>query len=194
MENALIVSYREKSTASLVEMVKAASVERIMILESAGAARRMVLEQDFDLVIVNVPLQDETGEDLARYIASKYVAQVILVVPSEHLDAVSAVCEGDGVLTISRPVNKAVFWSALKLAGAVQNRLKRIQAENSKLKQQIEDIRIIHRAKCLLMSRHNMSEQKAHRYIEKQAMDMRSSRRAVAERILEVYENYQETE
>jgi len=194
MENALIVSYREKSTASLVEMLKAASVVRITILESAGAARRMVLEQDFDLVIVNTPLQDETGEDLARHIASKYTSQVILVVSNEHSEAVTAACEEDGVLTISRPVNKAVFWSALKLAGAAQNRLKRIQAENSKLKQQIDDIRIIHRAKCLLISRHNMSEQKAHRYIEKQAMDMRSSRRAVAERILEVYENYQEKE
>jgi response regulator NasT len=39
-----------------------------------------------------------------------------------------------------------------------------------------------------------MSEQEAHRYIEKQAMDVRSSRRIVAEGILNRYENYQEAE
>jgi response regulator NasT len=35
-----------------------------------------------------------------------------------------------------------------------------------------------------------MSEQEAHRYIEKQAMDMRSAKRVVAEGILKLYENY----
>ena len=77
----------------------------------------------------------------------------------------------------------------LKLTGSMQNRLKRIQAENSKLKQKIEDIRIIDRAKCLLISYLNMSEQEAHRYIEKQAMDMRFTRRMVAEEILNTYDS-----
>jgi len=194
MENALIVSCTKKETAFFTEMLKASHIERITILESASAARLYLLEQDFDLVVINVPLPGESGESLARHVASKDVSQVILAVQSEHFDAVSAACEGDGILTLSRPLNKTVFWSALKLAGAMQSRLKRIKAENSTLRQQIEDIRIIHRAKCLLMSRHNMSEQKAHRYIEKQAMDMRSTKRAVAERILEVHENYQEKE
>ena len=53
------------------------------------------------------------------------------------------------------------------------------------LKKRIEDIRVVDRAKCILISSMNMSEKEAHRYIEKRAMDMRISRRAVAEEILE---------
>jgi response regulator NasT len=140
-------------------------------------------------VIVNAPLPDESGEGLSRYIASKSESQVILVVKSEFFDAISAVCEEDGVLTISRPVDKSIFWSALTLAKSAQNRIKRIQAENVQLKQKIEDIRIVDRAKYILISYMKMNEKEAHRYIEKQAMDLRSTKRAIAEGILKTYEN-----
>ncbi len=189
MESALIVSSTEKSAAFLTEILNATSVSQITTLQSAGEARRVLVERDFDLVLINAPLCDESGEGLSRHIASRGVAQVILAVKNEYFDAVSAVCEGDGVLTVSKPVNRAVFWAALKLAAAARNRLKRMQDENSRLKQKIEDIRIVDRAKCILISHLNMSEQQAHRYMEKQAMDTRAAKRAVAEGILKTYEN-----
>ncbi|MCL2006113.1 MAG: ANTAR domain-containing protein [Planctomycetaceae bacterium] len=189
MENALIVSSTKKSIAFFTEMLAAASIKPLAVLESADEARRLFGERDIDLVIVDSPLRDESGESLARHVASTDVAQVLFVVSGEHVDAVSAVCENDGVLVLARPLNKSVFWSALKLAGAAQRRLMRIQAENDKLKRQLEDIRIIHRAKCELIFHHKISEQQAHRLIEKRAMDVRSTRRAVAEEILKNHEN-----
>jgi len=189
MESALIVSRTEKSAALFTEMLNEASVSQITILNSAGETRRLLLDQDFDLVIVDAPLQDESGEKLSRYIASKSLSQVILVVNSEHFDAASAVCEDDGVLTIAKPVNKDFLWYALSLTKSAGNRIKRIQAENTQLKQKIEDIRIIDKAKCLLISHLKLSEQEAHRFIEKQAMDIRSTKRAIAEGILKTYAN-----
>ena len=189
MESALIVSCTEKSTSFFIEMLNAASCDQIVTLQSCGEARRRLLTRSFDLVIINAPLIDESGESLSRYISSTGVSQAILVVKSEFFDAVSAVCEDDGVLVVAKPVNKAVFWSALKLAQASGARIARMRDENSKLKQKIEDIRLIDRAKCILISYLNMSEQDAHRYIEKQAMDMRLSKRVIAEGILKTYEN-----
>ena len=189
MESALIVSISEKGTSFIREMLNAASIREVAIMKSAGEARRLLLEREFDIVLVNAPLGDESGESLSRYIASKGLAQVILVVKSEFFEAVSAVCEEDGVLTVSKPVNRTVFWSALKLASSAQKQVKRVQAENSQLKQKIEDIRIVDRAKCLLISYLNVSEQEAHRHIEKQAMDLRTTRRGVAEEIIKMYEN-----
>ena len=84
-------------------------------------------------------------------------------------------------------MNKEIFKSALSLAKSTGNRIKRIQTENIQLKQKIEDIRVIDRAKCLLISYLNLSEQEAHRFIEKQAMDLRSSKRAIAEGVLKTY-------
>ena len=189
MESALIVSGTEKSISLFSEMLAAASFAQITAVQSGAEARQLFLERDFDLVVVNAPLRDESGESLSRHIASKNIGQVILVVRSEYYDEVSAVCEDDGVLTVARPVNRTVFWSALKLAKSAQSRLKRMQTENSMLKQKIEDIRIIDWAKWILVSYLSMSEQEAHRYIEKHAMDTRATKRAVAEGILKTYEN-----
>lgn len=189
MESALIVSSSEKSISLFSEMLGAASISQVTAVQLCGEARRLLLERDFDLVIINAPLHDETGESLSRHIASKNICQVILVIKSEIYDEISAATEDDGVLTIARPINRNVFWASLKLAKSAQSRLTRAQTENSRLKQKIEDIRIVDRAKCILISYLGMSEQEAHRHIEKQAMDMRQTKRAVAEGILKTYEN-----
>jgi response regulator NasT len=187
MESALIVSCIDKSAAFFHEVLSAADIKQINILNSTGNARRHLLDQDFDLVIVDAPLHDESGESFSRNIASKSLSQVILAVNSEHFDEMAAVCEEDGVLTISKPVNREVFWAALSLAKSASSKIKRVQAENVKLKQKIEDIRLIDRAKLLLISYLKLSEQEAHRFIEKQAMDLRSSKRTIAEGILKTY-------
>jgi len=189
LDSVLIVSYTEKSIVFFTEILSKASFGQIITLPTCGEARRLLLERDFDLVIINSPLRDESGESLSKHIVHKGLSQVILVVANEHYEAVSALCETDGVLTIPKPISKAAFWSSVKLARAAGNRLARMQGENAKLKQKIEDIRIIDRAKCILISYLNMSEQEAHRHIEKQAMDMRASKRAVAEGILKTYDN-----
>jgi response regulator NasT len=190
MESALIISNTEKSASFFSKILDAASIKQIAVLQSCGEARRLLSELDFDVVVVNAPLRDESGESLSRDIASKGVSQVILVVKNEFFDAISAVCENDGILTISKPVNTTLCWSALTLAKSTQSRIRRIQSEkNEMLSQKIEDIRIIDRAKWILISYMNMSEKEAHRYIEKQAMDLRTTKRAIAEGILRTYEN-----
>ena len=50
------------------------------------------------------------------------------------------------------------------------------------------DIRRVDRAKWLLIQHHNMTEQDAHYYIEKQAMDTRLSRREIADSIIRTYD------
>ena len=152
MESALIISSSDQGVTFFTELLNTASISKTASVPSCSEARRVILERTFDLVILNAPLRDESGIDLAQQIASKGISQVILVVKTEHYDAITAVCEEYGVLTVAKPVNKAMFWSTLKLAGAMQNRLRRMEEENTKLKQTIEDIRIIDRAKCLLIS------------------------------------------
>lgn len=189
MDSALIISYSDKSAVCLAEILKEASVANITTLSNAGEARRMLVEKDFDLCIVNTPLPDEFGESLARNIAAKEISEVILIVKSDLFDEVSDRVEECGVITIAKPISKPLLWNALKLASAMHRRIKAIQSENRKLIQKIEDIRIIDRAKCILISHLAITEPEAHRYIEKQAMDMRLSRRNVAEEILKIYEN-----
>lgn len=189
MDSALIISSTEKSIAYLSEILEQAAVVKVATVGSAGKARRLLIESDYDLCIVNAPLPDEFGESLARDIAGKGISEVILLVKAEHFEEISGKVEDYGVVTVSKPMSRAFFWNALKLTQAAHKKMQIVQSENRKLLQKIEDIRIVDRAKCVLISYLSMTESEAHKYIEKQAMDMRITRRAVAQEVLKTYEN-----
>lgn len=189
MENILIVSSSKKGTAFFTEMLSQNSYGDVTTAKNGGEARRLLIERDFDLCIINAPLVDEFGEEFARNIVSTGIGQAILIVKSEIYDEVSEKVEADGIITIAKPMNRIIFWSALKLVNATYNKMYKLKRENNKLLQKIEDIRMIDRAKCILIQYLNMTEAEAHRYIEKQAMDMRATKRIIAEGILKTYEN-----
>ena len=67
-------------------------------------------------------------------------------------------------------------------------KLKLWEKKNESLREKMVDIRVVNRAKWLLISRLDMTEEDAHYYIEKQAMDTRISRREVAEEIIRAYD------
>ena len=194
MESALIISSTEKSFALIAGLLHAHSSVDIVHVRSCGEGRRILLERDFNLVVICMPLPDETGENLARQIVVSETSQVILAVNSDIYAAVSSVCEKDGVLTVANPINNEIFRQALSLAKTMRGRLAKVQSENESLKQKIDNIRIIDRAKNILISSCRMSEHEAHRYIEKQAMNTRTSKRAVSEKIIMDYENGPENE
>ncbi|HBQ64566.1 MAG TPA: response regulator receiver protein [Clostridiales bacterium] len=189
MDNALIISGTEKSIEWFSALLGQNGCPEIVTVHTGGDARRMLLGRDFDLCIVNAPLSDEFGENLAMHIASDSPSQVILLVKSDVYEEVSAHVEESGVLTLSKPVQRAFFWNALKLASAAHRKTRQVHHENKRLLQKIEDIRIIDRAKCTLISRFNLTEEEAHKVIEKQAMDMRLTKRIIAEGILKNHEN-----
>lgn len=188
MESALIVSSSAKAVAAFTGLLNAAAITRVTAAATAAEARRLLPDRDVDLVIVDAPLSDEPAESLARHIVTQGLTQAILVIKGETPEAAAA-CAADGVLVITKPVNKTLFKTALTLVRSAQNRMRREHEENERLRQKIDEIRTVDRAKAILISRFNMSEQDAHRFIEKQAMNMRTSRKVIAEGILKTYDN-----
>ena len=81
-----------------------------------------------------------------------------------------------------------MFEYAAQLLLAVHRRLEASLPQKEKMERRVEDIRIVNRAKCLLIQYLHLSEEEAHRLIEKQAMDKRKTKREVAEEILRHYE------
>jgi AmiR/NasT family two-component response regulator len=116
------------------------------------------------------------------------MAGVLLITKSEIADEVSAKVENYGVFVLPKPLNRTLFFQTLKLMAAARSRVLGLRDENVQLQKKIEAIRLVDRAKCLLIQHLNLTEPQAHRYIEKQAMDRRISKRAVAEGILNTYD------
>ncbi len=189
MESALIISHSDSGIDAMTKILKQISCKKITTVKSCGQAKRLVTSTEFDLFIFNCPINNELGDTLAKELASSGTSQVIMIVKNEIYDKVSSSVEDFGVMTISKPLNKSALWSVLKLARATHKRLKNMQKTNVKLTRKIEDIRIVDRAKHILISQLRMSENEAHRFIEKKAMDTRMSRREIAENILKTYEN-----
>lgn len=154
---------------------------------SAAEARRSVIENPPDILIIDTPLSDEFGVDLAKDIADNSIAIMILV-KAELLDKVSYDVEPSGVLTLSKPNSRQMFYSSVKLLAALRVRLKKMETKNRSLQEKMADIRAVNRAKWLLIDKMNMNEQDAHYFIEKRAMDARISRREVAESIIRTYD------
>lgn len=153
----------------------------------AGEARRMLLNAPVDIVVINTPLKDDFGTELALDLADGS-AGVLLLVKNELYDQICYKVEDSGVLTLGKPTSRQGFYSAVKLLTAMTARLSRLEKANHTLQEKMADIRVVNRAKWLLIEHHHMKEQDAHYFIEKQAMDTRLSRREVAENIIRSYD------
>lgn len=153
----------------------------------AGEARRMLLNAPVDIVIINTPLKDDFGTELALDLADGS-AGVLLLVKNELYDQICYKVEDSGVLTLGKPTSRQGFYSAVKMLTAMSARLSKLEKANHTLQEKMADIRVVNRAKWLLIEHHHMKEQDAHYFIEKQAMDTRLSRREVAENIIRSYD------
>ena len=154
---------------------------------TAEEIRQVLAAMPADIVIINSPLPDCSGVELALELAESPMG-ILLLTKQEQYETVSAQVEDRGVLTLSRPVSGKTLYTAVKLLIAVTARLSRMEQKNQSLQDKMTDIRRVDRAKWLLIQHHHMTEQDAHYYIEKQAMDTRLSRREVADSIIRTYD------
>ena len=155
---------------------------------SAGEAKRTLLQTGADIVIIDTPLPDEFGVDFALHIAEQSLG-VMLVVKSELYDRVCYKVEDAGILTVSKPNSRQMLYASVRLLSALSARLQKSEQKNRSLQEKMADIRLVNRAKWLLIERLGLSEADAHRLIEKRAMDERISRKQVAEGIISSYES-----
>lgn len=183
----LVVSSAEKFVRPMLEMLPEKMFDPIMAATDAAQARRKLLENDFDIVIVNSPLKDEFGTRLALDICSKSSAGVLLFVKAEHYADITAKVMPYGVLTISKPTSSSMIAQSVQMLCSTRERLRIMEKKNASVEEKIEEIRIVNRAKCLLIEQLKMTESEAHRYIEKQAMDRCVTRRVIAENIILTY-------
>ncbi len=190
MEKTLIVASSEKAQQFIADLLKQWQQTDITVLCSGNEVRRTLVDKMFDTVIINTPLADEKGYDLSAFIAQQTSSGVLLMVKAEDADEIAYRVEEYGVFVVPKPLNRGLFFQALKLMNASRKRVYKLQEENSKLKQKIETIRLVNQAKSALMMYHNMTEEQAHHYIEKQAMDRRIAREEMASNILRTYELY----
>lgn len=102
-------------------------------------------------MVINAPLQDEFGHDLALSLTQSTDSGILMLVKSDLADAVSARVEDYGVFVIPRPVGRQLFFQTVKLVNASRKRILGLRKENGRLQEKIEEMRLVDRAKCTLV-------------------------------------------
>lgn len=188
MPSTLIITSGDKGKELLQKVLTETGFDQLSVCTSGNESRRLFTDGDWDVIVINAPLTDENGHDLATHAATQTSAGVVLLVRAEIADEVTERVEDAGVLVVSKPLNRQLLHSALKMALAARRRLTGLARQNDLLQKKIEDIRLVDRAKCALIQYRQLTEPQAHKYIEQEAMDSRKSRRVVAEEILAALE------
>lgn len=180
----LTVSANEKFNISLRALLNESKFSPVKTVSSISSARRELLSRSYDLIMINSPLPDGNGIDLAVDICSQSSSGVMMFIKNERFDDVSGVLTEYGVLTVPVPTSVSIINQSLRLLCSTRERMKKVEQKTAKLEEKMEEIRIVNRAKWALIDRYQMNEATAQRFIEKTAMDECITKRAVAERII----------
>ena len=180
----LLVSAAQNLNAALRELLGEQIYDRVETVSDISAAKRACAEQAFDFVIVNSPLPDDPGIRFAIDQCGSGETVTLLLVRSELFEDVTDKVSEHGVFTLSKPLSRPLMETALRWMVSTRERLRKTETKTLTLEEKMAEIRLVNRAKWLLIEREHMDEPTAHRYIEKQAMDRCVTRRAVAEEIL----------
>ena len=183
----LVVSASDKFNESLRRLLPENRYSPVIAAADVSGARRRLLEERYDLVIINTPLPDDFGTRLALDVCASSGTGVLLLVGAEHYPDVNARVSPYGVLVLSKPTSAQLLSQSLLLLCGTRERLRRMEQKTASIEEKMEEIRLVNRAKWLLIEQLKMTEQDAHRYIEKQAMDRCVTKRVIAEQILSTY-------
>ena len=184
----LVVSPAGRGADFLASVFDAPTFDPVVNASSAGEARRLLSSEQYDLIAVNSPLPDETGIDFCID-AAQGPSGVMLFVKNDIYEIVSSQCTREGIFVIPKPNTQRNVAQSVTLLCAICERLRKYEKKTRTLREKMDSIRIVNRAKWLLIERLGMTEQEAHGYIEKEAMNRRRTSREIAEEIIRMYEN-----
>ena len=183
----LVVSASENFNNALSALLPAFRYAPVRYVSGISAAKRILSERDFDFLILNSPLPDGPGTDLAIDFSSSSGGIALLIVRSDMLEGIRSKVTPHGVFTLSKPLSIEMFSAALDWMVSARERLRNSERKSLSFEEKMREIRLVNRAKWLLITELKMEEPQAHRYIEKQAMDRSITRVEVAEEIINTY-------
>ena len=183
----LIVSAAEGFNDALSALLPNSKYSPTHFVSNISAAKRALAERAFDFVIINSPLPDDIGTRFAIDTGSSKETVVLLMVRAELQAEIYDRVAEHGVFVLPKPTSKPTMAIALSWLSSAREKLRKTEKKTLSIEEKMEEIRIVNRAKWLLISELKMDEQGAHRYIEKQAMDRCVSKKVIAEEIIKTY-------
>jgi AmiR/NasT family two-component response regulator len=139
-----------------------------------------------DVVILDVKMPKMDGIAAAERIAGERVAPVVILTAFSQRDLVERAREAGAMAYLVKPFQKKDLVPTIEMATSRFVEIVALEQEVGGLQERLEARKTVERAKGVLMTEHGMTEPEAFRWIQRAAMDRRTTMRAVAEAVLAV--------
>ena len=183
----LVVSSSEKLNTALAALLEKPRFSPVVFAADLSTAKRCLADRAYDFLLVNSPLKEDSGIRLAVDTASESASAVLLLVPGEFTADIHNRTAEYGIFTLGKPVAKPALLTALSFLESMRERLRKSEKKALSIEEKMQEIRLVNRAKWLLIAEEGMDEETAHHAIEREAMDRCVPKKTVAEEIIRRY-------
>ena len=171
--NILITSQNDLFNTQISKMFPPEIINILDFASNGALARRMILERNYEILIINSPLNDENGINLAiDAVEINKMGVLLFTAPEKYNEYYDKVHEY-GILTLINTSGSEIFVQTLRLLCATRQRLQTLEKKNLSFSERMAEVRLISEAKLLLIQKKNFTEDEAHKYIERYAMNNR---------------------
>lgn len=162
-ENIIVAFLSEKITGSIVRMLSVSGFSSITVCQSGAEVKNQAMTFGSGIIICGYKLSDTTVINLAEAVPEEF--SIILIGSRSQIE----LCEDDRVFKLSVPLRREELIETVSMLMSMHLRygvsFDKSPTEEEKKKEIIED------AKMVLITRYSMTEEQAHRYIQKKSMD-----------------------
>ncbi|MFB9908615.1 ANTAR domain-containing response regulator [Allokutzneria oryzae] len=169
----------------LVEMLREEGYEVVGEAADGVEAVELATRLRPDLVILDVKMPRKDGIEAAAAIAGERIAPVVILTAFSQRDLVERARDAGAMAYLVKPFAKRDLVPAIELAVSRFAELQALESEVAGLTERLETRKVVERAKGLLMNKQGLSESEAFRWIQRTAMDRRTTMKAVAEAVVE---------
>ena len=161
MERVIVAFESERNAQKIREIIESAGVATCLICRSAAEVKRLVHKQHINTVIYGFKLPDDSCENLRGDLPAS--CNMLMLAVQNRLE----LCEQEDIFKLTAPVRKSDLLASVRMLLQMKHK----SPTYEKPQRSEEELALVAEAKRVLMERHGMTEEQAHRFLQKQSMD-----------------------
>ncbi len=145
----------------------------------------VVLKEQPDIVVFDIHLPGLDGLTALSHVQEQFAVAAVAITADRDLELVRRASEEQVLAYLVKPFEHFQLGPALQLARARFQELQKLSSENERLQLQLENRKLIERAKGVLMKRNRWGEAEAFRRLQRAAMNRRTTMADLARKVLD---------
>ena len=168
----------------IVEILKDQGFDVVAETDNGKTAVELAQKYRPDLVLMDVKMPIMDGITAAEEITKEQIAPVVLLTAFSQKELVDRAVDAGAMAYVVKPFTPNDLIPAIEVAMSRYEQIRALEKEVGTIRDQFETRKLVDRAKSLLITKMNLTEPEAFRWIQKTSMDRRLSMREVSDTII----------